>query len=128
MSKKEFVRKLVNPVPEIGDTFKLKDESDDHQWRCNGYIKLVVPETMMVKGESLGAILTNKLIETAAKKNGKMLVWCEKEEATHVTGVGVAGITAKISDIIVTGRVPWDEETIQSEIELHRRLIGRYVD
>ena len=132
MKKTEFVRRLTNPVPDIGDTFKLKDPKDSfsasHGWRVTGYIKLVVPQTLMVKGDSLGAILTNKLIETAPTKNGKIMMWCEKDEATHVTGAGVAGITVKVDEIEVTGRVSWDEETIQNEVEQHRRMIGRYVD
>jgi hypothetical protein len=132
MDKNEFVRRLTHTAPEIGDTFKLANPTDcfaeEHSWRCNGYIKLVAPERMMTRGNSLGALLNNKFIESAAKKNGKLMVWCEKDEATHVTGVGVAGITAKICDIEVTGRVSWDEETIQKEVEQHRRLIGRYVD
>ena len=134
MKKSEFVRRLNNPIPEIGDTFKIVNPDSvlgsEHSWRCTGYMKLVTPETMKYDEDKhgLGAMLNNLLIDSAQKKDGKIMMWCAKEEATHVTGAGVCGCMEKLSDIEVTGRVPWDDEMIQSEIDQHERLIGQYVD
>ena len=97
-------------------------------------MKLVNPDSMLededeaVDKGDISALLNNLLIQSAQKKDGKLMMWCAKEEATHVTGAGVAGCIEKLSDIEVTGRVPWTEEMIQSEVEQHERLIGQYVD
>lgn len=136
MNKTEFVRRLNNPVPEIGDTFKLSREAQwptrDHSWRVTGYIKLVEPEAHKSneasKYDEIGAMLNNILIDSAQKQDGKLMMWCAKEEATHVTGTGVAGCIEKISDIEVTGRVSWSEDMIQNAVRQHERMIGEYVD
>lgn len=132
MKKTEFVRRLNNPVPEIGDTFKLSRDAEwptrDHSWRVTGYMKLVTPETMKRDENSLGDMLNNVLIDSAQKKDGKIMMWCAKEEATHVTGAGVAGCMEKLSDIEITGRVSWSEEMIQDAVRQHERMIGQYVD
>lgn len=135
MQKTEFVRRLTNPIPEIGDTFKVVDAewpTKDHSWRVTGYMKLVTPEALKAeqskKFTELGGMLNDILIDSAQKRDGKLMMWCKKEEATHVTGAGVAGCTRRLDEIVVTGRVPWDEETIQREVEQHERMIGEYVD
>ncbi len=95
-------------------------------------MKLLVPDEHKAevshKYNDLAEIINDMLIDSAQKKDGKLMMWCAKREATHVTGAGVAGCIEKISDIEITGRVSWDEETIQREVQQHERMIGQYVD
>lgn len=56
---------------------------------------------------------------------GQRLVWCRREEATHVTGAGVSGCIAPLSKIIVTGRVPWSKEHIDQERDWALSLAAR---
>lgn len=46
---------------------------------------------------------------------GQRMVWCKREEATHVTGAGVSGCIAPLTKIKVIGRVRWSEEDIDRE-------------
>jgi hypothetical protein len=52
------------------------------------------------------------------------LEFCHREEAEYVGGAGVAGTIERLSDITLTGRVSWDEKTIQEERDFANRLAG----
>ncbi len=58
-------------------------------------------------------------------KNGKNWQWCSKKEATHVSGYGVAGCIAPISEIEITGRVDWPEDILKEQEDHAIRQIGR---
>ena len=44
-----------------------------------------------------------------------------------MSGAGVAGVIARISDITVTGTVAWSAETIREERESSKLFIGEMV-
>lgn len=46
---------------------------------------------------------------------GKKLVHCTRNEASHVSGTGVCGCIVSIDKIKVVGRVPWSKELIAEE-------------
>lgn len=52
------------------------------------------------------------------------LEWCRREDAEYVSGVGVAGTIQRIADVTVTGRVSWDEKTIQADRDFANSLAG----
>lgn len=52
------------------------------------------------------------------------LEWCRREEAEYVSGAGVDGTIQRVSDVTVTGRVSWDEETIQYHRNSANKLAG----
>lgn len=53
------------------------------------------------------------------------MVWCTREEATHVSLTGICGALARIEDCKVVGRVPWPEEQISQARASAMRLVGR---
>jgi hypothetical protein len=50
--------------------------------------------------------------------------FCHREEAEYVSGYGVGGVIARLGEITLTGRVTWDEETIQEHRDLANQLAG----
>jgi len=128
--REQFVHVLKHgPVPDIGDIIQRKVDEEremgfDRKWRVTGWLKAVPLEALLT-----GDFLKDVLLETAsrAEEIGMVMVWCTRQEATHVSGSGVAGCLLHISEVEVVGRVNWTEDQIESERHSHMRIIGEYL-
>ena len=76
-----------------------------------------------------GNPLLDICMEAACKEDGKLVVWCSREEATHVSGYGLAGCIAPLEKIKVTGSLAgwWSKELIEDHRKAAQALIGEYV-
>lgn len=63
----------------------------------------------------IGRILRAILYETQQEVQGKKMIWCTREEATHLSLTGVCGAIAPIEACKVVGRVDWSEKQIDEE-------------
>lgn len=135
MNKQKFVETIKHgKAPDIAIRFKRKPGttkfSDDSSYRVSGWYKLVEPEAL--KAEQAGKFkrswLNDILIDSAHKRDGKLLMHCTREDATHVAGTGIGGCIVAIEDIICDGYVNWDKETIDKERERALMYVGEYVD
>lgn len=128
--REQFARTLkYGPVPDLGDVIQKKVDHEreagwDRKWRVSGWLKAVELEKLKT-----GDFLKDVLLEQAAEElgNGYVLVWCERHEATHVTGSGVAGCLLPIGEVEVVGRVNWSEGQLQEQIDSQRHRIGEYL-
>jgi hypothetical protein len=72
------------------------------------------PRTPPVKGDdNMHQILSNLLWD--AGDDFDKVRPCQRKDATHVTGSGVAGIFEPIENVAVIGRVDWTPERVQQE-------------
>jgi hypothetical protein len=46
-----------------------------------------------------------------------LIVQCHREEAEFISAYGISGIILPINKVTITGRVTWDDMTIQRERE-----------
>lgn len=134
-AKQNFIDGLKHgKAPDVAISFKKKDDGsrfpDEHSYRVTGWMKLVDPEVLKIEQRKLFKhdFLSDILIDSAQKEDGKIMMWCTREEATHVTGSGVCGCIVPIKDIICDGYVKWDKETIDNARESALRNVGEYVD
>lgn len=81
-------------IPAIGRIF----EYNGRRYRCSGWMS----------------------IQTIFRRD--RISWCTQEEAQAVTGSGVAGCIAPISEITLLEMVPWSDEMIQ---EAHDSAVNR---
>lgn len=106
-------------APDIGslvDYSKRKTEDAspwDYQYRVDGWVRfktIEIPEWLRFDGES------------ATKQ---VQVWCTREEATHVSLVGVCGALVPVEDVTVTGMVDWPEKHLAQARRDAMSRIGR---
>jgi hypothetical protein len=93
-------------VPEIGDTFV-------HDGR--GYF--------------VDAWLKRADADSAAEPVGPdrcPLVFCTRDEAGYVSGRGVSGVLLRVSDVQVSGRMPWGEGILAVARGAALGLVGQY--
>lgn len=113
-------------APAIGALFTY----DGAGFRVTGYLKeYVAPpiDTSTVTGRLIAEILAEEAAMRGNRPAPKRWRWCSREESTHVTGSGVCGCIAPITEIIVTGMVDWSaEELAQAEHEA-KMLIGKMI-
>jgi hypothetical protein len=127
-------------VPDIGDTFTVTKvwewrrwqltpfpwhrrhvHVEEHSYRVSAWMRRRQPrpepqdeQSRMVR-EIIAEMMADGRIEgpRGLGPDRVPLEFCHREEAEYVEGVGVAGTIVRVSDVAVTGRVSWDEETIQ---------------
>ena len=78
----------------------------------------------------ISAVFHNLQVESAhTNRNGKLWVWCDRKEATHLSCYGVSGRTIAVEDAKVVGHVSdsWSEERVIELRASAERLIGEYV-
>lgn len=82
-----------------------------HKYRVAGwYCPRPVPEPT---GDQMRDIISQILWDAdPVHKGGVKLRMCQRRNATHVEGVGVAGILLPIEDVVVLGRVNWTPEQL----------------
>lgn len=130
MSKRAKVIPLVPAIGSIvtvdclkGDAFYRDHDGKLTRWRVNGYLCETVKPTN--PDDWIGKLL----YQTQQKigRDQKRLSWCAREQATHVSLVGVCGATVKASDCKVVGRVAWTEDRIAADEAANTRRIGQAI-
>jgi hypothetical protein len=129
LTKEKFIETIKHgKAPDIAIRFKKKPDvgrwPDEHYYRVSGWYKMVSPETLRKKDDWINDIL----LDSAHKRDGKLLMRCTREDATHVSGSGVGGCIVAVEDIICEGYVNWDKETIDRERERALKSVGEYID
>ena len=131
MSAERFLEILEHgQAPDIAIRFKRKPGTskfpDEHSYRVTGWYKMVDPEVLKSKSHKDDWI-SGLLVDTAHKRDGKLIMHCTREEATHVGGAGVGGCLVAVKDIICGGYVDWPQEIIDKDRERALRCVGEYV-
>jgi hypothetical protein len=112
--------------PRLCETFVEKNPdkySKNNSWRVTSFYKTFVPPTDKSPVDELIAEIkaeeyANMNAEERARKDKEYkVVQCSREEAEFIGGAGIAGTIRRIEDIIITGRVEWEDRTIAR----HRR-------
>jgi len=124
-------------APDVCVGFVKKDDGskypDKNRYRVTGWYKLVDPEALKREQEKLykpgiGGMLNGIIIDSSHKKNGKLIMHCTREEATHVAGAGVGGCIVAVKDIIYDDHyIDWPEEIIDEHRKRALRNVGEYV-
>jgi hypothetical protein len=97
----------TDAVPDIGDLF----EYDGHTFRVSGWLK---PAARRLASRDVGP-------------DRCPLVFCARDEAVYLSGSGVCGVIVRVTDVEVTGRVDWSEESFARAHKSAELLIGREV-
>lgn len=138
-------------IPDVGDTFTVTDAwtyrkwqwtpfprycartyTDQHSYRVTGWMRRRPPrpeprdEREALTRQIIDEMLADGRLEPqrGAGPDGVPLEWCHREDAEYVEGAGVGGIIQRVADVTVTGRVSWDEKTIQEYRDLANSLAG----
>lgn len=138
-------------VPDIGETFTVTRTWEYRRWQWKPfpwYSRLVIEDTSSYRVTSWmrrrsprpeprteeEAFIRQMIDDMIAE--GKLstprgfgpdqvpLEHCLREEAEYVSGYGVGGTIQRVTDVTVTGRVSWDEKTIQEHRDLAIALAG----
>lgn len=133
---KRFLEVLEHgEAPDVCVGFVKKDDGsaypDKHRYRVTGWYKMIDPEALKREQAKLykRAYLNDILIDTAHKRDGKLIMHCTREEATHVGGAGVGGCIAAIKDIICDDHyINWTQEAIDSHRKSALMNVGEYVN
>ncbi len=105
-----------------GDAFYRQYDGTLTRWRVNGYLCETVKPPV---ADWIAKILYDT--QQRISSDHKRMSWCARENATHVSLVGVCGATVKASRCKVVGRVPWSEKHIAEEEAANTRRIGRAI-
>lgn len=116
------------PTPDIGDIVYYKGKT----WRVSAWMKVVHKKKLMktdyfisdTMPKSFGDLISDILIESATNPKGFVRMWCSREEATLLCGVGICGCTIPVKECIIVGKVKWSEERIAESKQSAERLIG----
>lgn len=124
--------------PRIAETFKRKSEIDkernpwDNSYRVTGFYKTYVskhkPDPML---DSILADIIEEEREAMTPEQRERadkrikVVSCSRDEAEFVSGTSVGGCVAPLDDVIVTGRVNWEDRTIARERRNYNKGLER---
>jgi hypothetical protein len=127
-------------IPDVGDVFTVTDAwtyrrwqwapfpryrrrvyTETHHYRVTGWMRRRLPrpeprdEREALTRQIIDEMLADGRLEPqrGAGPDRVPLEWCHREEAEYVEGAGVGGTIQRVADVTVTGRVSWDEKTIQ---------------
>ncbi len=117
--------------PTIGAKFEYKTR----KYRVDAFLKVVERQSRDLIAvtkdptSSFSDVLEELLFQGHQKINGERFVFCSRQEATHVSGSGIAGCIASIDNIKVTGHVSsvWDAEQLQYAIDHAKSLEGEMI-
>lgn len=130
-------------LPRIAETFKRKSEIEkernswDNSYRVTGFYKTYVPKKSEPETpeEKLSAEIIDKILaeedakltqeERERKAKRIKVVSCSRDEAEFISGAGVGGCIAPLDDVIVTGRVNWEDRTIARHRRDHNKRLER---
>ena len=122
-------------APDVGATFVStvapldNGYVDKNEYRVTGWLKKS-PARAPVADPNDMRTLIQSILDDSQQEIGPdqvRLQWCSRKEAEYVTGSGVSGKIARLSDIKVTGRVNWPEKLIDEARQNAIRRIGLYV-
>lgn len=129
-------------IPDVGDTFTVVKTweyrrwqwlpfpwrykrviPDEQHYRVSGWLRRRTPppppadEHEALVRQMIAEMLADGRIESprGTGPDNVPLEFCHREEAEYVCGTGVAGTIQRVSDVTVTGRVNWPEETFEEE-------------
>ena len=108
--------------PRIGEIFVYKNDPT-RRYRVEGFYKEFVrkPRKDAILDEIFQDIEARKSPEQKAREAKLMkVVGCSRDEATFVSGAGVAGTVARLEDIEIIGLVEWKPRTIQRYRQAYR--------
>jgi len=123
-------------APDVCVGFVKKDDGsaypDKNRYRVTGWYKMVDPEALKREQAKLykdgRSFLNDILIDASHQRDGKLIMHCTREEATHVGGAGVGGCIAAIEDIICDNHyINWTQEAIDSQRKSALRNVGEYI-
>jgi hypothetical protein len=137
----------MTAVPDIGETFTVTKTWTFRQWRWRPFpwyaVRVITDEhSYRVTGwmrrrpirqrpdevrQMIDYLLAEGGLEVGGRKFGPDQVpmeHCRRDEAEYVSGYGVAGTIVRVSDVVVDGRVSWDETSIQEGRDLANALAG----
>lgn len=124
-------------LPRIAETFKRKSaiekerNSWDNSYRVTGFYKTYTPN------HKPDPMLDNIMDDIIAKEREEMtpeqrerkdkmirVISCLRDEAEFIGGSGVGGCISPLDDVIITGRVNWEDRTIAR----HRRDYNKRIE
>ena len=108
-------------VPDVGTLFEYKSG----KYRLTSWLK---ERTSPISGDWLESVIYDA--QQRVGPDHKKLVFCRREEATYVSGVGVTGCIAPIEEIRVTGNIldhGWTREMVDDERRCALALVGQIV-
>lgn len=100
----------VRRVPDIGETFIHQGR----HYRVSAWLRAAPPPKPRPGQRAWINALLWSTQQDCGPRNEK-LMFCLREHAQYVEGVGVGGEIVAVEDVVVTGRVDWSEELLQSE-------------
>lgn len=105
-------------APDVGALFTYRG----NKYRVNGWICPIEPKEL-ADDDPASRLIEELLAEIrGSEPQETKFRWCTRAEATHVTGSGVCGCRAPISEIEVTGMVAWHPAQIaESRASAERR-------
>ena len=89
-------------------------------YRVTGYDMMMSGAMMSdLDKDQRGEVILQPIFERLAANTSRRtrLIWCRREEATHVSLSGVCGAVAPISECKIVGRVNWDEVDVQEQVD-----------
>lgn len=89
---------LIRRVPDIGETFMVKDRWSAHRYRVCAWMR---------------------------KDSRGQFQFCLRDNAEYICGSGVAGIIRPVADIVIDGKVSWPEAVIEEHRRQAVWLVGR---
>jgi len=115
---------MRNLAPDVGSRVEYKGNT----YRVNSWLREQdVPEPLDIDVD-IDDMLNDIIVQASyTNQNGKNLVWCIREEATHVSCSGICGACVPVTEVKVIGRVPWTEEDIEKLRDSALRKVGQMV-
>jgi hypothetical protein len=111
-------------APEIGALFHYRG----NHYRVSAWLKTMPPPAEPAwHDRNVMRDLLDDLLYTTQQEVGPdrcRVVFCPREEAVYVSGVGVAGCIARMADIEVTGMVDWSPQQLAEARASAERLAG----
>jgi hypothetical protein len=118
----------MKKIPQIGECF----QHNDHFYRVTGWVRLVKHEPLPTNTPDTEVNLANETVNEFMEKSGAFgrlrEQWCLPEEATHVTGSGIAGCIVRIELVHWEGKiVNWSPEQLEADTQRAKKMAGRWV-
>ena len=127
-------REIEQPTqerPAIACRFRIKDEKpfagQVHSYRATGFYRLeeMAPEKLIENPKDGGEVAHNVIEKILREEYGDgprfRIIKCLPEDATIISGTGVAGTVVPLKDVIIDGLVEWSDTKI-------KQAQGKYLD
>ena len=110
----DVLRVLAGEIPDAGDTFAYTHVfplapgyTDTDHYRVTGWLRRRAPRKPDPDPivEKMLQELSEKFPRTTAGPDKVPLEFCRRDQAEYVCGAGVAGVIARVRDVVVDGHV-----------------------